>query len=168
MLDRFDINPTQLTGLLSFGAATIVCLIAAQRSGARDAPTWRLLALTNCLFLIETYAGLRYHIANLARGIAEANDFYAKRTVMLESIDLFLAAIALVFVTLFLFRGHAASRGIRIAASITIALVALFAIESVSLHALDAVFYRPIGPVAVIGWLWALAAAGICLAATQS
>jgi hypothetical protein len=157
-----------LTGLLSFAAATIACLIAARRSGARDAPTWRLLALTNCLLLVETYIGFRYHIADFARAIAEANNLYARRKEILESSDILLATIALIFVTLFLLRRHNTSRGVRTAASITIVLVALFAIESVSLHALDAVFYRPIGPVVVIGWLWAIAAAGICLAAAQS
>jgi hypothetical protein len=44
-------------------------------------------------------------------------------------------------------------------------LVTLFAIETVSLHALDAAYYRPIGAVLLIGWLWSIACAGICLAA---
>jgi hypothetical protein len=55
----------------------------------------------------------------------------------------------------------------RLAASITIAVSALFAIEMVSLHAVDAVFYRPIGPVLMLGWVWVIAAAGICAAAIQ-
>jgi hypothetical protein len=167
MLDRISINPTQLTGLLSFAAATIACLLAAGHSGSRDARTWRFLALMSCIFLIESLSGLRYQIADLARSIAIANDLYAQRKGILEGIDISLAAIALTFLALFLFRRHVASRGARAAASITVALFTLFAIETVSLHALDAVFYQPIGPVLLIGWLWAIAAVGICLAATQ-
>ena len=49
----------------------------------------------------------------------------------------------------------------KVAASITVGLLALFAIETVSLHALDAVFFRTIGSVFAIGWLWAIAAAGM-------
>ena len=166
MLDRFNTNPTQLTGLLSFTAATIACLIAARRSGPRDAPTWKLLGLMNCLFLIETFSELRYQIENIMIAILKANDWYAQRREVQGSIDVLLAT-AFIFIALFLFWRHAAGRGARVAASMTIAVLAIFTMETVSLHAVDAVFYHPIGPILFIGWLWAIAAAGICLAATQ-
>jgi hypothetical protein len=56
----------------------------------------------------------------------------------------------------------------RVAASLTIVLLALFAIETISLHEIDAIFYLRIGPVLLVGWLWAVASAGICLAALNS
>ena len=168
MLDRYITNPTELTGLLSFAAATIACLIAMWRSGSRDARIWRVLALMNCLFLIEIYFGLRFRINELAVTLLKTKDLYAKlhgstQEIMIISI----AAIALVAVTLFLFWRQSAAGATRLAASITIAVSALFAIEIVSLHAVNTVFYRPIGPVLMLGWVWAIAAAGICAAATQ-
>ena len=168
MLDRINTNPTQLAGLLSFAAATIACLIATRRSGSRDATTWKLLALMNCLFLIEIFSGLRFHIHDLVKAILKAEGLYAQMHGWIqEIIDILVAIIALIFVTLFLFWRQVAGGAARVAVSMTIVVVALFAIETVSLHELRAVFYQPIGPVLVIGWLWAIAAAGICLAATQ-
>jgi hypothetical protein len=82
-------------------------------------------------------------------------------------IDILIAIIAVIFVTLFLFWRQVAGGAARVAVSMTIVVVALFAIETVSLHALRAVIYQPIGPVLMIGWLWAIAAAGVCLAATR-
>jgi hypothetical protein len=168
MFDRLSINPTQLTGLLAFAAATIACLIATWRSGSRDAPTWKLLALMNCLFLIEIFSGLRFHIHDLVKAILKAEGLYAQmHGEIQEIIDILVAIIALIFVTLFLFSRQVAGGAAWVAVSITIVVVALFAIETVSLRALRAVLYQPIGPVLMIGWLWAITAAGVCLAATQ-
>jgi hypothetical protein len=168
MLDRFGTNLTQLTGLLSFAATTIACLIASLRSGSRDAPTWRLLALINCLLLIEIISGLRYHIHNLVKAMLEAGGLYAQMHGWIqELINISIAIVALIFVTLFLFWRQAGGGAARVAVSMTIVVVALFAIETVSLHELRPVIYQPIGPVLMIGWLWAIAAAGICLAAIQ-
>ncbi len=168
MFDRFITNPTELTGLLSFAAATIACLIATQLSGWRDARIWKVLALMNCLFLIEVYVGLRYRINELVITLLKTKGLYAQlHGSNQEIVILSIATIALVFVTLFLFWRQVAGGAARVAASITIAVLALFAIDTVSLHAFDAVFYRPIGPVLILGWVWVIAAAGICLAAAQ-
>jgi hypothetical protein len=167
MLDSFSINLTQLTGLLSFAAATIACVIAARRSGSRDASTWRLLALINCLLLIETFSGLRYSIHNLFKAMLKAQGLYASlHGGVQEIIDISIAMLALLFVTVLLF-WRVVGGAARVAVSLTIVLVALFAIETVSLHDLRAVIYQPVGPVLMIAWLWAIAAAGICWAATQ-
>ncbi len=168
MLDRFSTNPTELTGLLSFAAATIACLIATRPSGSPDTHIWKVLALINCLFLIEVRVGLRYRINELVITLLKTEGLYAQlHGSSQEIIILSIATIALVFVTLLLFWRQVAGGTARVAASITIAVLALFAIETVSLHALDAVFYRPIGPVLMLGWVWVIASVGICLAATQ-
>ena len=161
MLDRFGPNPTQLTGLISFAAATIACVIAARRSNWPDTRVWQILAFINGLFSIEVFIGLRHRVHDYVDALLMAEGQYGQRRGMQETMIIGLATIALICVALFLLsRRHAGA--VRIAASLTIALLALFAIETVSLHALDAVYYRPIGPVALIGWLWAVAAAGIC------
>lgn len=47
----------------------------------------------------------------------------------------------------------------------TVALLALFAVQAISVHGVDAVLGRALGPVMVIGWLWAIGAAIVVLAA---
>ena len=167
MFDQFNINPTQLIGMLSFAAASIACLIATRRSGFRDARVWKVLALTYCLFLLEVFIGLRHRIHDLVNDLLMADNLYNERSGMQETIIISLATVALMLVMLVVLWRQFAGSAARVAAGITIAVLALFAIETVSLHALDAIFYRPTGPVLMIGWIWLAAAAGICLAATQ-
>jgi hypothetical protein len=162
MLDRFGTNPTQLTGLLSFAAATIACLIAARRSTWRDTRAWQVLAFMNGLFLVEIFIGSRHRIHDYVVALLMLEGGYGQRRGMQEFIIICLATIALICVALFLFSRSLAGGAVRIVASLTIAVLALFAIETVSLHTLDAVYYQPIGPALLVGWLWAIAAAGIC------
>lgn len=164
MLDRFGTNPTQLVGVVSFAAATIACFFAAHRSALRDAPTWRTLAIVNCLFLIEIFSGFQFRIHALVDPVVG----YAQRSSLQERFDISIVIIALIILALFLVRRNRTGVDARIAASITIVLLALFAIETVSLHAIDAIFYQQIGSVLLIGWLWAIAAAGISLAASRA
>ena len=167
MFDRLSSDLTLLAGVLSFTAAMVACLIATWRSESREAPTWRLLAVINCLCLIETLSGFRYQVRNVVVEILTASDTYGQRGWIQVPVDISLAITALIFISLFLRRRSAASGDARAATSITIALVTLFAIEMVSLHAIDAILYHPIGPLLIIGWLWAIAAAGVCLAAVR-
>jgi hypothetical protein len=165
MFDQLDINPTQFIGVLSFTAATITCMIAAHRS-ARDARLWKVLALINCLFAIETYIGLRHRIGGFAETRLRMDGLYAKmHGEIQEIIIIVIGIVGLIIAALFLFWRPVAGGAARIAASITVAVLTLFAIETISLHALDAIFYHHIGPVLMIGWLWAGAAAAISLAA---
>jgi hypothetical protein len=75
------------------------------------------------------------------------------------------AAAALICAILILSWYKTTGPAARVATSVTIAVLALFSIEAVSLHAIDAIFYRSIGPVLLIGWIWALASAAIVFAA---
>ena len=159
MLDRLGTNPTQFVGTIAFAGATIACLIAARHPSARDGRAWMVLALINSLFLMEIIFGFRHRIHNLADSILIADGKYGDRGPLQEILILSFATIAFILATLVLFRFRFATGGGRMAASISIAVLALFAIEAVSLHALDAVFYRPIGTVLLIGWIWAGACA---------
>jgi uncharacterized membrane protein len=161
MLDRLGTNPTQLTGLLSFVAAATACVIAALRSTWPDARVWQVLGFINGIFLIEIIFGLRHRIHDYLVAMLKAEGEYGQRRGMQEFVIIGLATIALICVMLLLFSRRLAGN-VRIAGGLTIALLALFAIETVSLHSLDAVLYGSIGPVALIGWLWAIATAGIC------
>jgi hypothetical protein len=167
MLDRFGTNPTQLVGILTFAATTIACLAAMRRSGLRDARVWKLLAVMNCLFLFEIFVGSRHRIHDHVVALLMAEGEYGQRRGTQEFIIICLATMALICLTLFLFSHRFAGSAVRIAACLTIIVLALFAIEAVSLHALDAIYYQTIGPVLLIGWIWAVVATGILLAAAQ-
>ncbi len=56
----------------------------------------------------------------------------------------------------------------RAAAIATLAVTSVFAIETISLHQIDAFLYAHIGPVLVIGWLWAAAALVVGIGAALS
>ena len=125
-----------------------------------------MLALMNCLFLAEIYFGVRFRINELANGLLQTEDFYDELHGSIQEILIIsIGIIALVLVMWILFIRQVVQGATRVAASLVIVVLALFSIETVSLHVVDAVFYRTIGSVMMIGWAWACAATGICLAA---
>jgi hypothetical protein len=67
------------------------------------------------------------------------------------------AILILVFLALLTARlavRRAPTGRLKIATGATAAVLALFTVESLSLHAVDAVLYCPVGPIMLIGWLW--------------
>ncbi|MEO7728428.1 MAG: hypothetical protein ABIS45_14330 [Burkholderiales bacterium] len=167
MLERLGTNATQLIGILSFATATIACLIAARRSEFRDARVWKWLALAQFILVIEILAGFRHRISDFARKVLTHEGLYTQaHGKWQETVIISTAMIAFIVLMIILFWRRGAGLAPRIATVFTIAVLALFAIETVSLHALDAVYYRPIGPVLMIAWLWAATAAGISVAAS--
>jgi H+/Cl- antiporter ClcA len=167
MLDRFGTNPTQLLGILSFSLTTLACSLAALRSP--DARIWKVLTFVNALFIVEIIVGFRFRILDWARALLQDRGEYRQ----LHGKDQGMAIVALVAAAaiamlLFLLLRRVARPAARVGASLTIVLLALFAIETISLHEIDAIFYLRIGPVLLVGWLWGVASAGICLAALNS
>jgi hypothetical protein len=120
MLDRLGINPTQFVGTIAFAGATIACLIAARHPRPRDGRAWMVLALINCLLLVEILVGFCHRIHHFANSILIADGKYGNREPLQEILILSLAAIACVLATLVLFRFRFATRGVRVAASISV------------------------------------------------
>jgi hypothetical protein len=161
-------NPTQLMGLLSFATAAIACVIAARRSEPGDARIWNALGLLNAVFFAEIYAGTRYHLLGLIVGLLKADGRYDQIHGSVQgAVVILVAGIGALFAARILFSRQVGRGATRLAAGITVVVAALFAIETMSLHSLDAIFYRPIGPVLALGWMWAATAIGIILAAIQ-
>jgi len=167
MLDRLGTNPTQLIGVLSFALTTIACQLATRRSsGAR---TWKVLALLNALFLVEIIVGFRFRVLGWARTLLQEEGRYSQLHGEDQAVVIIaLVAAAVILVLLVLLLPRISGPAARVGISLTVLLLALFAVETVSLHEVDAIFYRRIGPVLLVGWLWAIAAAGICMAAVSS
>jgi hypothetical protein len=166
MLDRFGTNPTQLLGILSFSLTTVACLHAARR--APDARVWKVLTFVNALFLIEVIVGFRFRVLDWARTLLRERSEYQQLHGKDQAVAIIALAAAAVTMLLFLLLFRIATPATRVGTSLTIVLLALFAIETVSLHEIDAVFYLRMGPVLLVGWIWAAVSAGICLAALNS
>ena len=164
MLDHLATNPTQLVGILSFAAASIACFIAARRPLSKDASTWKALTVINSLFLFEILVGIRHRLHNFAVTMFFADGKYAQRVPIQEILILSLAVIAVILAAILFSWRRAAGGPAKIVMGITFLVMLLFAIETVSLHAVDAVFYRTIGSVMMIGWLWLFAGCGVILA----
>jgi len=166
MLYQFGTNPTQLLGILSFSLTTVTCLLAARRSA--DARVWKLLTFVNALFLIEIIVGFRFRILDWAHTLLRERGEYQQLHGKDQAVAILALAVASITTILFLLLFRIARPAARIGASLTIMVLALFSIETISLHEIDAIFYLRMGPVLLVGWLWAVASAGICLAALIS
>lgn len=136
-------DATQLAGLLAFGSAALACLVS-------PAPASLRLALINACFAAECALGWRHRVHDQA--ITLLGDYYKER----NPLQIALTAAALLAAIALLAK---ATRRMRREASPTPMLatglaLALFAIETISLHAIDRLLYHPMGPLLAIGWLW--------------
>lgn len=138
-------DATQWAGVLSFGLASAVCLVTACRP-------WPLLAIVNGCYAAECVLGWRHGLHNAA--IAAMGEYYSGRT----SIQMVLIAIALGLGAIFILarRTDPAGRARTAAATATLVTALLFILETISLHDVDAVLYRPVAGLLIIGWLWLL------------
>src|SRR5258708_4963551 len=128
MFDRLGTNPTQFVGTIAFAAAAIACGFAARHRSSRDGRAWMAFALINCLFLMEILIGFRHRIHNLADSILIADGKYGDRGPLQEILILSFAAVACILTTLVLFRLRFATGCVRMAATLSVAVLALFAI----------------------------------------
>ena len=156
-------STTVLIGVVSFATAAIACLIAARRSELREARTWFILAIINCGFAIEIYFQSRHRITELVKTVLADEHLYVQLHGWFQEI-IIVAGIGITLVAVILFIWRITGTAARVAAILTVAVIVLFAIETISLHSIDATFYRPFGPVMLIGWMWAGAALGIVVA----
>ncbi|SEH18222.1 hypothetical protein SAMN05428974_2446 [Sphingopyxis sp. YR583] len=136
-------DATQWAGVISFGLASLICLVTACRP-------WPLLFMANGCFAAECALGLRHGLHNAVA--AAMGEYYSGRG--LVQILLILLALGLGIVSLLRQRTDKAGRPRNAAAATTLLSALLFVLETISLHDIDAVLYRPVGGLLVIGWLW--------------
>jgi hypothetical protein len=148
-------NLTQLAGLLAFGCGSLSCLLA-------GAPRlWQAIAGVNALLAAETLFGLRHMVHEGARA--------GLRIFLLDGGGLWLLLLLAVTVGLALGLAFALRRQLRAGSApllvaaclLTIAALALFAIESLSFGAVATLLYYPLRDVMMVGWLWWAIGAGI-------
>jgi hypothetical protein len=167
MFSLADTNPTQISGVLAFAAAAGACAWAARRTRERAAVPWRWLAVANAGFTAEIVLGLRHEVHGAVDALLQANGWYAQR----EPLQQGLLVVALLAGGAGLVALLRACRSQRAAAPAVLAsgvVGALFALELISLHAIDALLYRRIGPLMLIALLWAACAAVVVRAGLRA
>lgn len=150
-------NLTQFLGFAGFITAGLLCLIR------RKSP-WTAIGLINLIYGIECVLGLRHRLHDMAT--ADMGAQYLERAplqIFLTGFGLFFAGI----VTVALLR-LPQTQTARLAVAACVLSGTLFGVETVSLHAVDRILYRPIGAALLIGWLWMTLAIATGLAAISS
>jgi hypothetical protein len=160
-------NSTQYMGLLGFVAAAASSLLASQRTRSVTRQLWRGIAAVLLVCSAEVLLGWRHRLHLFINVVLEVFDLYRFR------LAIQLVVIAGVVAWLVRVYQRAPPRehlGVpaATAASAAAGLLALFAIETTSVHFLDAVLYARAGPVVLIGWLWLLLAGVIVVAALRA
>jgi len=160
MVSDAPINPTQLAGLLAFGAVALAAAWAA-RAGAASGPsgraTWRWVCFFQLLFVVEIWLSNRHVAHDMVNTWLHSVGLYQDRARlqqwMLAGIGLCGALAAWAW-----WRSAARDRPratvSRLALVSTGATLMLFLVETVSLHAVDRLLYRPVGPVLLIACFW--------------
>jgi hypothetical protein len=139
-------NPTQLTGLAVTALAMLACWFARQTS------PWRWIAAFQALFFLEILLGMRHRLHDIMNAALKMSGLYQGRA---SGQTAMLAVIALLGIGLFVLARRAPRTMARIGILASSAMVLLFLIEGISLHAMDALLYRRAGPLMLIAWIWA-------------
>ena len=147
-----QINSTELAGLAAFIPAALASAAAAGRGATWRRRGWTVLAVIYALLTVEIIASTRHQLDRLIVAWLKAHHLYPERRPAQAAAILLLLVLGLLAAR-YVLRLAPAGR-LKIATAATAAVVTLFVVESVSLHALDAILYRPVGPIMLIGWLW--------------
>ena len=117
-----------------------------------------MLAVLLVVLAIDVVWGGRYQVHNLVGQWLQQTGQYAQR----QTLQAALLGAGLLVLGLALWGTLVATKGcaqpLRWAALCALGLLAVFGVEMVSLHGIDAVMYRQLGPLKAVGWLWLLGA----------
>ena len=156
---------TQMIGFVSFLSAALSSAWwggVQNRSDSKRA--WCTCAGLLLLMALEIWLGARHELHHQISTWLQAQGSYDQRW----GVQVYLIAvlISLLLLALLYFINRARGAPLEKAACVgVLALLTLFMIETVSLHGVDALLYRPVGAILVIGYLWAFGAASVAVLA---
>lgn len=136
-------DATQWAGMIAFGGASIACL------WIRQWP-WNFIGSLNLAMAIECGLGMRHRAHNFA--IELMGPMYLNRVGLQIALIGIVAIIVFLSTLFFLYRSYGRAPATAIAA--TGLALALFSIETISLHAFDSFLYQKAGSLIIIGWIW--------------
>jgi hypothetical protein len=158
LLDELGTNPTQLLGLAAFASAALACVFANGKTPIENR-VWIGLALANIAFFVELLFGIRHRLHEAAITFLRSASLYDGRTDLQYGLVFGCVALVLLVALSILLSNKLHRPGLIIATIASLSVVGLFAIEAISLHRIDQIFYERIGPVLLVGWLWSMACA---------
>lgn len=149
----FD-NPTQATGFAVFLVTSICCWLPGRRGG------WRWLAAIYLVLAGELLLEGRHGLRLLVNDLMQQSGLYSARGGYQLVIAGLVTVVLLIAIYQILRRGlwtKVSQRGKR-AWIATTGLLMFFAVEFLSVHAVDAVLYHTSGGLMHIAWIWLLLA----------
>jgi hypothetical protein len=150
-----------VVGLSAFATAAVACLRVSLRRG-RSAALWGVLAALHASWALEILLNLRYRFRAAILPLLQERGWYASRTTWQGAaiVAALLIGTALAASAWRRHRDDAAALG---AIAGTALALMLLAVETISLHRVDAVMYAEAGPLVLLAWAW-LGAAAIVIA----
>ena len=166
------LTPVKASGMASYLVAAAACGFTATRSAGLRVPRLAsvLCALDLVLFVDITF-DLRWRLYAFYKRGAISHRWYNERAEP-QVVALISVAVALLVTATWLCRRFAPVRGAPLAICGALLSIGCWLTELISLHAVDAVLYRHIGPLMLVCYLWILASAmtalGIWKAGSES
>ena len=154
----YQINATQVVGLLSFGITAAVCFVA-WRSIPKAKSTWAWLTIVYAAMAIEVVLGGRHLVSTILRTMLKSADLYQNRGFWQILLIILILALAGTIARKMLRVSRQLEGTIRKAAYATALTLILFVVETISSHKIDTILYHKAGPVLLICWIWAALAA---------
>jgi hypothetical protein len=150
-------NPTQFTGLLSFGVAAMASAFAAVTGlASKNSRHWTTLTGFYTLLFLEVLLSIRFVLGSLGRQFFPHARLIEHKTLIQLSVIGFILVLYGVVASLNtrLFRMLSPPSKFALVSSLATSL--LFVLESISLYSIDALLYRPMFGGLLIGYLWLL------------
>lgn len=139
---------------MGFGSAALFSW-AAWRLAEPPRCLWLTLALIYALMAAEVLFGARFCLQVYLKNAFLSFGIYEDRRDAQSAIIGITIAVALIFIARVIIASKHLPRNTGLALSIMWFTIFLFGVETVSAHWLDQVFYHQVGPILLIGWVWA-------------
>lgn len=138
-------NVTQLIGIHFYAIAGILCFSVKKAN-------WLILALINFLICIECAVGVRHIIHDQMITVMGYN--YAERAPLQKALATGVSILGFIVVVFSVYKIRSPQFGLAFIG--TTLSIALFGIETISLHKIDRILYYEFGPIFLIALFWAV------------
>jgi hypothetical protein len=156
-------SATRMAGLTAYTISAAACAARSIKSRREDVSDkiFAVLAGIQCTLMLDMAFDWRWKIHDFWMREAMERGFYGqRRPAQLEALGIlgFAAGLGMVLIG-YRFRRR---RGAAITSAGTLLSVGAWCCECLSYHFLDAILYRPVGPLMAIGLVWLILAAVTC------
>lgn len=155
--DWLTFNPTKVTGLVAYGVAAAVCFLV----GRKGHWVWKVLMILFAALCVDVLLGGRLWLHGLLGDRSRTEGWYRERstTQILWIIGL---GVLIILSAVMVWRASTGARKLALGAALL--AIILWSLEVISLHQVDAILYKPLGTVVLVGWGWAVIAAMVVVA----